>query len=190
MATSPTETPEPAETGRRTAAWIPTATVALLGGLLSLPVSLRAAEPSPLPRDPFLAQLAGRWVLAGTVLGKPVRYRGDGVWVLNDGWLRLALVDRAKPPAYQADVYLGFDAKADEYIAHWLDRFGAAGARVVATGHRDGQTLVLFFPYQDSPFRDTLTLDPDGTTGSLLLESQKADGTWATFASYTLRRRR
>jgi len=49
---------------------------------------------------------------------------------------------------------------------------------------------VLSFPYQGSPFRDTLTLDPGGAAGSLLLESQKADGTWATFASYILRRRR
>jgi hypothetical protein len=185
-----TEARRPVEAGRRTATWIPTTSAALLGMLLASPVYLRAAESSPPTRDPFLAQLAGHWVLTGTVLGKPVRYSGDGRWVLNDGWLRLALVDRAQPPAYQADVYLGFDGKTDEYIAHWLDRFGAGGARVVATGHRDGQTLVLFFPYDGSPFRDTLTLAHDGVTGSLLLESQKPDGTWATFASYTLTRRR
>jgi len=150
----------------------------------------RADPPSRPEHDPFLAQLAGRWTLSGAVLGKPVRYRGDATWVLNGGWLRLALVDRATPPGYQADVYLGFDEKAGDYIAHWLDRFGAAGARVVATGHRDGQALVLLFPYDGAPFRDTLTLAPDGASGSLLLESQKADGSWSTFASYTMARRR
>lgn len=149
-----------------------------------------AEPPSPTVRDPFLAQLAGRWTLSGAVLGKSVRYRGDATWVLDGGWLRLALVDRATPPGYQADVYVGFDSKAGDYIAHWLDRFGAAGARVVATGHRDGQTLVLLFPYDGSPFRDTLTLASDGARGSLLLESQKPDGSWSTFASYTLTRRR
>ncbi len=148
-----------------------------------------AEPPSPSVRDPFLMQLAGRWTLSGAVLGKPVRYRGDAAWVLEGGWLRLALVDRATPPGYQADVYLGFDAKAGDYVAHWLDRFGAAGARVVATGHRDGQTLVLLFPYEGSPFRDTLTLASDGASGSLLLASQQADGSWSTFASYTLTRR-
>jgi hypothetical protein len=190
MAIDPTETSKLADTKRRTASWNTSAAAALLGTLRAAPVTVRAAGPGPAPRDSFLGQLAGRWTLIGTVLGKPVRYRGDGMWVLNDGWLRLALVDRGKPPAYQADVYLGFDPKTDEYIAHWLDRFGAAGARVVATGRRDGQTLVLLFPYESSPFRGTLTLAPDGLTGSSLLESQKADGTWSTFASYTLRRRR
>jgi hypothetical protein len=32
--------------------------------------------------------------------------------------------------------------KSVHYVAHWLDRFGAAGARVVARGGRRGQQLV------------------------------------------------
>ena len=187
MATNVTDPPELASAARRWRA----ATVSAAAALLVLIGSAVHAEaPSPPPRDPFLAQLAGRWTLTGSVRGRPVRYRGDATWVLNGGWLRLALVDRAKPPGYQADVFLGFDAKAGDYIAHWLDQFGAPGARVVATGHRDGQTLVLLFPYEDSPFRDTLTLAADGSSGTLLLEAQKPDGSWSTFASYTLTRRR
>ncbi len=165
-------------------------TMSAFTALFILIGSTAHAEAAAPPRDPFLAQLAGHWALVGQVLGKPVRYRGDSTWVLNDGWLRLSLVDRAKPPGYQADVFLGFDTKAGDYIAHWLDQFGAAGARVVATGHRDGQTLVLLFPYEGSPFRDTLTLSADGSRGTLLLESQKPDASWSTFASYTLTPRR
>ena len=146
------------------------------------------AEPAAAPPDPFLTQLAGRWELVGTVLGKAVHYRGRGSWVLEGGWLRLELIDVARPPGYQAEVYLGFDSKQQDYIAHWLDKFGAAGARVVATGQRAGQTLVLQFPYAAGAFRDTLTLAADGSSGSLLLESQRADGGWSTFASYTLAR--
>jgi len=161
---------------------------ALGAGLVTPPLPIRAGELPRAARDPFLAQLAGRWDLHGTVLGKPVRYRGSAVWVLHDGWLRLTLVDRATPPGYQADVYLGTDAKAGDYIAHWLDQFGAAGARVVATGHRDGLTLVLHFPYDGAPFRDTLTLAPDGASGELLLEAAKQDGSWSTFATYVMTR--
>ncbi len=162
---------------------------AVLGAWLGAPSpAARAANSQRPARDPFLAQLAGRWQLRGTVLGKPVRYHGSAVWILNDGWLRLGLVDRAKPPAYQADVYLGFDAKAGDYIAHWLDQFGASGARVVATGYRDGRTLVLIFPYDGAPFRDTLTLSEDGESGQLLLESQNPDGAWSTFATYVMTR--
>lgn len=147
-----------------------------------------AADRPAAPPDPFLAQLAGSWSLVGTVLGKPVRYRATGSWVLEGGWLRLELLDLGRPASYHAEVYFGYDPKANDYVAHWLDRFGAAGARVVATGRRDGRTLVLEFPYAEGAFRDTLTLDSGGRSGSLLLESQRTDGSWATFASYALTR--
>jgi hypothetical protein len=34
----------------------------------------------------------------------------------------------------EADVVIGFDAKAGDYVAHRLDRFGAAGAPSPASG--------------------------------------------------------
>ena len=162
--------------------------VAVLGALLALSATIAAAGPARAARDPFLAQLIGHWDLRGTVRGTPVRYRGEAAWVLHGAWVRLALIDRARPPGYQAEVYLALDPKRGDYIGHWLDQFGAAGARVVATGHRDGQALVLSFPYEEGAFRDTLMLATDGASGRLLLESQNADGSWSTFASYTLTR--
>jgi hypothetical protein len=157
---------------------------------LTLAVTAHAAAPTAPPgADPFLALLAGPWDMVATVPGKPAWHqRGEGRWVLKEGWLCLSIIDTASPPAYQASVYLGFDPKGGDYIAHWLDQFGAAGARVVATGKRDGQTLVLLFPYTEGQFRDTLTLAADGSSGTLLLESQEKDGSWSTFASYTLTR--
>ena len=150
---------------------------------------LLAAALLPAPaRDAFLQQLAGSWEMTGTLLGKPVRQRGEGRFVLKDGWLRFTIVDHGVPPAYQAAVYIGFDAKAGDYIAHWLDQFGAAGARVVASGHRDGQRLVLIFPYPEAAFRDTFVTEPGGARATLLLESQHPDGHWSVFATYQLRR--
>ncbi|MGP8034764.1 MAG: hypothetical protein ACLPQ6_11585 [Steroidobacteraceae bacterium] len=160
----------------------------IIAGAYLSPV--RAAPPAAAPADAYLGLLAGSWDFTGTLLGKPVRYRGAGRWVLANGWLRLSLLDVARPPAYRAEVYLGFDAKAGDYIAHWLDQFGAAGARVVATGKRAGQKLVLLFPYPEGAFRDTFELSQDGSGGSLLIESQDKDGHWSTFASYTLTRAR
>lgn len=154
-----------------------------------LPAGTAGAQPAP-PRDAFLQQLAGRWEMTGTLMGKPVHQRGEGSWVLKGGWLCFTIVDPNVPPAYQAAVYIGFDAKAGDYIAHWLDQFGAAGARVVATGQRDGQRLVLTFPYLEGAFRDTFVMEAAGARGTLLLESQHPDGHWSTFASYQLRRPR
>jgi hypothetical protein len=161
-----------------------------MAGLLALALSdaAGAAAASASQPDAFLAQLVGDWDMPGTLAGKTVHYRGTGRWLLKNAWLCLSLLDLGVPSAYQADVYLGHDAKQDDYIAHWLDQFGAAGARVVATGHRDGQTLVLLFPYADGAFRDTLTLAPDGNSGTLVMQSQRADGSWTNFASYRLLR--
>ena len=148
------------------------------------------AAPAAPAADPFLAALAGKWDMIGTVSGKSVHHFGEGRWVLKDSWLCLSIVDSASPPGYVASVYLGFDRKQHDYVAHWLDEFGAAGARVVATGKREGQTLVLLFPYAEGAFRDTFTLAADGGSGTLLLESQANDGGWSTFASYRLTRAR
>lgn len=147
-----------------------------------------AAAQRPPAHDPLLAQLSGQWDLTGTLMGKPVHHRGEGSWVLKDGWLCFTLVDTQVPPAYQAAIYIGFDSRAHDYVAHWLDQFGAGGARVVGTGHRDGQVLVLVFPYADGAFRDTFRLAADGSSGTLLIESQQPDGRWSMFADYRLAR--
>ena len=84
--------------------------------------------------------------MAGAVRGKAVYYRARGERVPQGGFLRLHMIEAAAVPMDEADVFLGFDRGTGDYVAHWLDRFGAAGARVVATGRRDGQRLVIVFP--------------------------------------------
>jgi hypothetical protein len=151
-------------------------------------VAVRAADTARSPDEAYLDALQGKWIMEGTVRGKPVRYSADGQRVLQGGFLKLHLFDAASTPPYEADVYIGFDAKAHDYISHWLDRFGAAGARVVANGERHGQRLILNFPYAEGAFRDTFTWQPAPGSWTLLLESKESDGTWSTFASYTLTR--
>ena len=141
----------------------------------------------PQPKKP------GPWVAAalmeGTLGGNPVHYLADGERVLNGGFLKLHMIDVQSPPQYEAQLFIGYDPKANDFVAHWLDRFGAAGARVVASGRRQGQRLVLHFPYAEGAFRDSLLWQPASASWSLLLESQRPDGSWVEFASFTLRRR-
>jgi hypothetical protein len=136
----------------------------------------------------YLDGLLGEWVMVGTVRDQPVRYRAKGERVLQGGFLRLNMKDEALPPKYEADVFIGFDTRAGDFVTHWLDRFGAGGARVVATGKRDGERLMVVFPYTEGAFRDTFTFEPKTQTWSLLLESQGRDGSWSTFAAYKLAR--
>ncbi len=162
------------------------AATALIGA--SVVIGTLAAQSAKLPDDAYLDGLQGTWTMDGTLAGKPVRYAADGERVLQGGFLRLHMIDLGSPPKYEADLFVGFDPKAHDYIGHWLDRFGAAGARVVARGQRQGQQLVLLFPYAEGSFRDTFTWQPAAGSWSLLLESQRPDGAWSTFASYTLTR--
>ena len=62
-------------------------------------------------------------------------------------------------------------------------------ARVVATGHRQGERLVVQFPYAQCPFRNTWTHLPDAEAWTLVIEAQETDGHWSTFADYRLTRR-
>lgn len=156
--------------------------------LLAVAAQPAAAEEVAAGRDPFLDRLAGEWRLVGTIQGEPAEYRVTGEWLLQDGWLRLSMREVGEPTRYEAHVYLGFDATAGDYVAHWLDGFGAAGARVAGIGSRDGDALTLFFPYADGRFRDILTLAPDASGGTLVIEAEQADGSWTTFASYAIER--
>jgi hypothetical protein len=145
-----------------------------------------AQQPTKSADEMFLDALQGNWTMAGTLGGKPVHYLADGKRVLQGGFLNLHMIDLQSPPKYEAEVFIGFDAKANDFVVHWLDRFGAAGARVVARGERKGQRLVVVFPYAEGAFRDTFSWQRASRSWSLLLESQSADGTWSTFATYTL----
>jgi hypothetical protein len=145
-----------------------------------------SAEATPSADNAYLDGLLGKWDMTGTVLGKPVKYHAQGERVLQGGFLRLHMIDAAAVPTYEADLFLGYDARAGDFIGHWLDRFGAAGARVVATGKRNGETLIIQFPYAEGAFRDTFKFDAKSHSWSLGIDSQATGGAWSNFATYTL----
>ena len=151
-------------------------------------LSAQGAERDASADEQYLNALIGKWDMRGTLGGQPVQYHAAAKRVLMGGFVSLHMIDAAAAPQYEADLYLGFDAKAGDYVGHWLDRYGAAGARVVATGRRNGEVLILDFPYTDGWFRDTFTRHCDTGTWSLLIEAQAKDRSWSTFASYELKR--
>lgn len=121
------------------------------------PFTAHAANTAASPDETHLDALQGGRVMEGTLGGKPARYFADGQRVLQRGFIKLHMIDVGTPSRYEADGFIGFDPKTNDYIAHWLDRFGAPGARVVARGVREGRRLVLNFPYAEGAFRDTFT---------------------------------
>ena len=148
------------------------------------------SDAGPSADEVFLGNLEGKWDMVGTVRGKPVRYTAEGQRLLQGAFLRIHMIDANVPPQYEANVYVGFDPEQHDYVVHWLDKFGAAGARVVATGQRQGERLIVHFPYTQGAFRNTWTHLPEADAWTLVIEAQKPDGHWSMFAEYRLTRRR
>lgn len=140
------------------------------------------------PLDVKLDRLVGDWTMTGTVLGKPVEYRMDGRRAIQSRYVELRMIDVAKPPQYEARVFIGTDTTDRGYIAHWLDNFGASFSIPHATGGLRGDTLSLMFPYENGNFRDTFVYDPGSDSWTFKLETA-AGKSWKLFAQYQVRRR-
>jgi len=161
--------------------------VLALALVIILPAASRAQ--TPVDNNVYLDGLVGDWTMDGTVLGKPAKYTMHGERVLEAAFVRLSMVDVHRSAHYEADAYIGYDPHQKDFVAHWLDRYGAAGARVVGTGHREGSRLVLVFPYSEGNFRDTFVFNPGTKSWALLMETQAKNGTWSQFANYAIARR-
>lgn len=170
---------------RRT--WLP----ALLAAFWSwgAPGPLLGQGPGAAAMDSLLGRMEGAWTMTGTVRGEPVTYRLDVRRVLRGRFIELHMEDVAAPSAYEARVFLGVDSAKGEYIAHWLDNFGAPYSIPHATGTAQGDTIHIVFPYPDGAFSDQFIYDRVGDAWYFRLESADGRGGWRLFAEYRVRRR-
>jgi hypothetical protein len=152
------------------------------------PAALAPAVAQRSENDIFLDGLLGDWEMTGAVMGEQVRYHATVARTLDGAWVEFHLIDAAKPPQYEARIFTGADESAQDYVAHWLDGFGAGGARVAALGARAGDELRLEFPYAQGEFRNLWKrIDDDSWT--LRIDAENADGSWSEFAHYSIERR-
>lgn len=139
--------------------------------------------------DSLLQRLVGSWTMVGTVRGRPATYRLDAIRTLQNRFVELHMEDVARPPRYEARVFLGVDSVAGRYIVHWLDSFGAAYSIPHAVGEARPDTILFAFPYTHGRFRDTFSYDRVQDAWHFLLESADSAGNWRLFAEYQVRRR-
>lgn len=117
--------------------------------------SLSAAAQGPTQKDPLLDRLSGSWVLQGTIAGQQTTHDIESEWVLNHEYLRLHEVSREKnaqgQPAYEAIVFIEWDASSNEYKCLWLDSTGGGGlAAPIARGKRDNDEITFLFREKES----------------------------------------
>jgi hypothetical protein len=161
-----------------------------VAGLIGLwnTVPLLAQAP-PAPKDSLLRHLVGRWTMRGSVRGRPATYRLDVAWTLQRRFVELHMVDVHSPPAYEARVFVGSDTVPGQYLAHWMDNFGAAYSVPPATGRARGDTLILHFPYPTGTFQDTFVYDRATNAWNMRLDVADGSGGWKLFAEYRATRR-
>jgi len=99
----------------------------------------------------LLNHLAGRWVMNGTIAGKGTTHDVDAEWVLKREYLRLHEVSREKSagdaPAYEAIVFLSWEANQGEYSCLWMDNTGggALSSDVIARARPAASAIPLVF---------------------------------------------
>lgn len=111
-------------------------------------------------KDPLLDQMAGKWVLSGTIENQQTTHDVTATWILQNSFLRLTEIAREKDaagkPLYEAEVLIAYDPGKKHYVCFWYDTTGIPGPTAgggVAT--RDGDRLPFLFSYGGSPFHTT-----------------------------------
>lgn len=108
-----------------------------------------AQQPQPSFQDELLNHHQGTWILHGTIAGKPTTHDVTADWVLNHQYLRIHETSREKnakgEPAYEAMVFVGWDAVTSRYFAIWHDVWGGFGAASIGYAPRSGDEIRFLF---------------------------------------------
>jgi len=168
--------------------------MAKIAGLIALVIVLPvrvSAQPQAL-QDPLLDHLIGTWVLRGTIDGKGTTHDVTFDWVLAHQYVRLHEVSRERDasgqPAYEATVFIGWDAPSGRYACLWLDSTGGTGISAQAIGYagRARSELAFVFKIADaSTFHTTFKYNQAADTWQWFMDGEER-GTRRPFARVTL----
>jgi hypothetical protein len=169
--------------------WRPLAATMTLAFAASL-----SAQPATF-QDPTLDRMVGTWLLRGTIAGAQTTHDVDVAWVLGHQYVRLHEVSREKDPqgrpAYEAIVFIGWDATQRRYACLWLDSTGGGGlaAHAIAHAERRGNEIPFVFTIPGAgPFHTTFVYEPATDTWRWLMDGEEG-GRRQPFARVQLTRR-
>ena len=131
-------------------------------GLMVLGLRLSAGAQQPTLQDSLLDRMVGKWLLSGEIVGKPTTHDVEATWALNHQFVHIHETSREKTaagvPQYEADVFLGWDVKRNEYVVHWMDVFGG-GFSSMGYADKKENTIPVIFKSPDGDFHTTFTFD-------------------------------
>ena len=144
----------------------------------------------------LMDQMTGHWVLTGTIAKAQTTHDVDVDWVLNRQYIRIHEVSREKDasggPAYEAWIYLVWDAKAREYAVMWLDNTAATNFAPEGVGHAvpDGDRIPIVWKDADGGgIRTTFAFDRAKDGWAWTIDNVNTAGVVSPFARVTLARK-
>ena len=153
-----------------------------------------AAEPSS---PALLDKMTGHWVLTGTIARQQTTHDVDVDWILKREYIRVHEVSRETDasggPAYEAWIYLVWDAKKREYAVLWLDNTAAFNFAAEGIGHAtpDGDRIPMLFTDPDGGgIHTTFSYDRSKDTWSWTIDNADKAGRMSSFANVTLTRKK
>jgi len=143
-------------------------------------------------KNPLLDHLTGRWVLTGTIEGKPTTHDVAAEWILQNTYDRLTEVsretDKAGKPQYEADVLVAYDAAKKHYVCFWYDITGVAAPDTGGgVAERQGDTLPFLFKIGATPFHTTFIYQAAADSWVWTMDGEDK-GKLVPFARLTLKR--
>jgi Protein of unknown function (DUF1579) len=132
-------------------------------------------------QEALLDNLVGDWRIERKFgSGRTAENTVRAEWVLDHQFIELHYRDVARPPKYEATVFIGYDARDQRYVCHWIDNFGGEFS-ALGYGKIDNErrAIEFTFDYKDGPF--TNKFDPVTKTWTSVMR-QKDKGEWKLFA--------
>ena len=168
--------------------------VLVVASLAFLAVLPSAAPAQLATQGTVLDHLAGDWVMTGTIAGDPVVHDVDADWVLAGHYLRFHDFSREREEsgerAYEATVFIGWDAQAESFVCLWLDVTGGEGLANGVLGYAAavGDTIPFFFDVGEYAIHNTFVYHRGSDTWEWKVVNE-AGGERSEFAHVTLARR-
>jgi hypothetical protein len=161
--------------------------------LLFFPLLALAQQPQPTFHDELLDHLQGKWVMTGTIMGRPITHDIDAQWVLNHQYLCFKETSREKKPSgepvYDAAAYFGWDQPSSRNVGIWLDVWGGfSKATVGYAARKDDEMHFHFKDDKGGDFHTVFTYDRKSDTWKLNMDSEE-NGQLKPFTRATLARK-
>jgi hypothetical protein len=161
---------------------------------LVAPAGLAQSQATSAP-EALMDKMTGHWVMIGTIGKKQTTHDVDVDRVLKREYVRIHEVSRDKDAsggaAYEAWIYLVWDAQKSEYAIMWLDNTAATNFAAEGIGHAkpDGDRIPFIFKdAAGSSIQTTFAYDRVKDTWSWTIDNFDKSGKSSSFAKLTLTR--